>query len=104
MSTSIDLEFFTAFMEIAESKATSVLLWVLKNKDERNRIYITLDAIAEECQVTKATVNKIFQRLYDKGFMRKVRNGHYAIHPRITSIESEDVLIQNLEDWVELKH
>lgn len=68
------------YLRISESKAIDVLLWLLKNRDTQNRIYTTLDTIATECSVTKVTVNRVFQRLYEKGFLSKIRNGQYQLH------------------------
>jgi len=68
------------YLKISESKAVAILLWLLKNRDTNNRIYTTLETIAEECQVTKVTVNRVFQRLYANGFLTKIRNGQYQLH------------------------
>lgn len=68
------------YLKTSESKAVIVLLWLLKNRNSENRIYTTLDTIAEECQVTKVTVNRVFQRLYEKEFLTKIRNGQYQLH------------------------
>ena len=68
------------YLMISESKSVTVLLWILKNKDETNHLHTTLDTVATECDVTKVTVNRVFQKLYSQGFMEKVRNGKYLIH------------------------
>ena len=68
------------YLEISESRAVTVLLWLLKNRDSKNRINTTLDTVAEECKVTKVTVNRVFQKLYKKEFLTKIRNGQYLLH------------------------
>ncbi len=68
------------YLMTSDSKAVKVLLWLLKNRDSDNKISTTLDTVALECSVTKVTVNRVFQRLYDKKFMTKVRNGQYQLH------------------------
>jgi len=68
------------YLQISESKAVDVLLWLLKNRDKDNKIYTTLDTIALECKVTKVTVNRVFQRLYEKEFLTKIRNGQYKLN------------------------
>ena len=68
------------YLMTSQSKSVSVLLWILKNKDDSNHLHTTLDAVAKECEVTKVTVNRVFQGLYAKGFMEKVRNGKYLVH------------------------
>lgn len=68
------------YLNTAESKSVTVLLWLLKNRDRNNQVVTTLDKVADECDVTKVTVNRIFQRLYSKKFLTKVRNGLYQLH------------------------
>lgn len=67
------------YFEVSESKAVDVLLWLLENRDYSNRINTTLDTVASECKVTKVTVNRVFQRLYQKEFLIKIRNGQYQL-------------------------
>lgn len=69
-----------SYLKVSESKGVDILLWLLKNRTKDNNVYITLDAVAEECHVTKVTVNRVFQKLYKSGFMSKVRNGRYQLH------------------------
>ena len=67
------------FLLTSESKAVVVLLWIARNKDSNNIIHTTLDSVAEECGVTKVTVNKTFQKLYKTGFLVKERNSRYKV-------------------------
>lgn len=67
------------YLRIADSKAVDVLLWLLKNRDQDNKIHTTLEVVANECGVTKVTVNRVFQRLYAKAFLVKIRNGQYQL-------------------------
>ncbi len=67
------------YMLISESKAVEILFWLLHNRDSENRLYTTLAHIAAETGVTKVTVNRIFQRLYRAGFLKKIRNGQYQM-------------------------
>ena len=67
------------YLKISESKVIDVLLWLLENRDSQNRISTTLEAVALDCKVTKVTVNRVFQRLYQKEFLVKVRNGLYKL-------------------------
>lgn len=68
------------YLNVSESKSVIVLLWLLKNRDSKNRINTTLDTVAAECKVTKVTVNRVFQRLYEKQFLTKIRNGQYKLN------------------------
>ena len=67
------------YLNVAGSKSVTVLLWLLKNRDTENRIATTLDEIAADCEVTKVTVNTVFQRLYKKEFLVRIRNGVYEL-------------------------
>ena len=67
------------YLRLAESKPLEVLFWLLHHRDRENNIYTTLDAVAKECEVTKVTVNRIFQKLYKAEFLKKIRNGHYQL-------------------------
>jgi predicted transcriptional regulator len=68
-----------AYLKTSESKAIEVLFWLLHNRDKENRVFTTLDTVAAECNVTKVTVNRAFQKLYKHGFMEKTRNGQYKL-------------------------
>jgi len=68
------------YFKLADSKSLDVLLWLLRTRDKDSIIYTTLDNAAEKCNVTKVTVNRVFQRLYKKGFLTKIRNGQYKLH------------------------
>lgn len=67
------------YLMASESKSVKVLLWILKNRDKNNQIHTTLTEVAKECEVTRVTVNTVFQRLYKKGLMKKVHNGQYQL-------------------------
>lgn len=68
-----------AYLMTSESKSVEVLLWLLKNRDSDNCLNLTLDHVAAECEVTKVTVNRVFQKLYKAGFLAKIRNGLYKL-------------------------
>lgn len=68
------------YLKLADSKSLEVLFWLLHNRDSENFINTTLDNVAAECQVTKVTVNRVFQRLYKENFLTKIRNGQYQLH------------------------
>jgi len=67
------------YLKIADSRSLDVLLWLLHNRNRENFIATTLDTVAAECSVTKVTVNRVFQKLYKAGFMKKIRNGQYKL-------------------------
>lgn len=65
------------YLKTADSRALDILFWLLHNRDSVGNVVTTLDSVASECDVTKVTVNRVFQRLYQKGLLIKIRNGHY---------------------------
>ena len=65
-------------MLTSDSKALKVLLRLLEVSEE-GVLHTTLDKIAAECDVTKVTVNKVFQRLYAEGLLVKLGNGVYRL-------------------------
>lgn len=67
------------YLKVSDSRALDVLLWILEKRDSDNNLNTTLDEIAKECKVTKVTVNRVFQRLYKKEFLVKIRNGQYQL-------------------------
>ena len=69
-----------SYLKVADSRPVDILLWILRQKDDQDRLYTTLEHAAKQCKVTKVTVNRIFQKLYKAGFMTKIRNGQYQLH------------------------
>jgi predicted transcriptional regulator of viral defense system len=67
------------YLRQADSRSLDVLLWLYNNQDSDHCINTTLDEVAKECEVTKVTVNRVFQRLYKSGHLSKVRNGMYQL-------------------------
>jgi predicted transcriptional regulator len=68
------------YLQLADSRALDVLFWLLSQRDSDNFINTTLDHVAKECGVTKVTVNRVFQKLYEKEFLTRIRNGQYQLH------------------------
>lgn len=68
-----------AYLKVSDSRALDVLFWLLHNRDKDNIVNTTLDTVAAECDVTKVTVNRVFQKLYTGNFLKKIRNGKYEL-------------------------
>lgn len=79
MSASADKTPIEEYLLTSDSKHVKVLLWLLRKRDQNNVVHVTLDQAALECKVTKVTVNRVFQKLYEAGFMEKVRNSTYQM-------------------------
>jgi predicted transcriptional regulator len=68
------------YLKTADSKSLDVLFYLLHQRDTEDVITTTLDEVASACGVTKVTVNRVFQKLYSKEFLTKIRNGQYKLH------------------------
>lgn len=66
------------YLLTSDSKALKVLLRLLEVSED-GILHTTLDKIAADCDVTKVTVNKVFQRLYLDGYLVKMGNGVYKL-------------------------
>ncbi|WAK44716.1 hypothetical protein vBAmePPT11V19_00090 [Alteromonas phage vB_AmeP_PT11-V19] len=75
----MNTELIDEYFSTSESKSVRVLLWLLKNRNEKNVVNATIDMIALDCNVTKMTVNRVFKKLYDTGFIEKLRNSEYLL-------------------------
>jgi DNA-binding IscR family transcriptional regulator len=67
------------YLKVSDSRALDVLFWLLHHRDEEDIVSTTLDAVAADCEVTKVTVNRVFQKLYAQKFLVKIRNGQYKL-------------------------
>ena len=88
----IQIDFLIRYLRLADSKAGGVLLQLLHQADDKQQLHSTLDSLAEDCGVTKVTMNKLFQRLYKAGFLKKIRNGQYMLHPQLLAFEDETLM------------
>lgn len=66
------------YLLTSDSKAVKVLLRLLEVSQD-GILHTTLDKIAADCDVTKVTVNKVFQRLYQENLLVKLGNGVYEL-------------------------
>lgn len=76
----VNTQHLEQYLKIADSKSLDILFWLLQTRDKDNIIFTTLDNVSFKCNVTKVTVNRVFQRLYKEGFLTKLRNGQYQLH------------------------
>ena len=68
------------YLKLADSRSLDVLLLLWGFKDAEGNLYVTLDEVAGQVNVTKVTVNRVFQKLYKANFLKKVKNGHYKFN------------------------
>ena len=70
---------YTEYLLTAESKELRVLVYLREIRTSDSAIVTTLSEAADSCGVTKATVNKVFQKLYKSGYLRSVSRGRYTL-------------------------
>lgn len=90
------------YIGVAGTATNNVLAWLIRNKDSNNRIVGTLALIAEECGTTVPTVSTLFQKLYKKEFLKKVRNGVYMLSPTLLRHGNQNkgaVLFKKWDDY-----
>jgi predicted transcriptional regulator len=67
------------YLLTADSKPLTVLFWLLHNRDQDNMVFTTLNNVAKECDTTKVTVNRVFQKLYKAEFLVRIKDGQYQL-------------------------
>jgi predicted transcriptional regulator of viral defense system len=74
-----NLPVYTKYLLTAESKELRVLVYLHGKKENNGSMSVTLTSVANGCSVTKATVNKVFQKLYRTGYLQRVSRGSYIL-------------------------
>ena len=70
-------------IECTGDGAVTVLSYLLKNKDSKNRISGTQRIIAEESGAGVATVSRTFKALEAAGFLTMPHSGLYVLNPSV---------------------
>ena len=71
------------YIGIAGNSSAVVLGWIIQNKDTNNLVHGSFAEIAMACEVTKHPVSGVFQKLYKKQLIKKIRNGCYLVSPNV---------------------
>lgn len=71
------------YIGVTGTATSTILAWLISNKDSNNRIIGTFAVIAKECNTTVPTVSTLFQKLYKKDLLKKVHNGVYMLSPSL---------------------
>ena len=71
------------YVGAAGNASAEILAWILQNKSSDNVVLGSFAEIAKQCSTTKSTVSLLFQKLYGKNLMKKIRAGHYMLSPKV---------------------
>lgn len=75
---------FLAALGIFDSRQLDVFIYILEHTDSSTNLFIgTYREVACEISCSTNTVSKIMRKLQDQGFLKKIRNGIYAINPNL---------------------
>jgi len=70
-------------LEITGDEKTSVIAYLIRNKDYENRVIATMRVISEGTGVSVKTVNRTMQILQKSNYLHKVQNGVWRFSPHI---------------------
>lgn len=75
---------FLTVLGIIDSKQLDIFIYIVENTDQSNNIFLgTYKKIAEDCQVSSATIAKIMKKLQEANFIKKIQNGAWLVNPNI---------------------
>lgn len=74
------------YIDCAGDKSSTLLAWLIKNKDQANLILGTQSEIAGRSRVSIAVTKRVMKKLIDKGMMKLVRSGCYMITPKMMRV------------------
>ena len=70
-------------LDLTGDEKTSVIAYLIKNKDYQNRVIATMKTISEATGVSVKTVNRTIQVLKKSNYLHKVQNGVWRFSPHI---------------------
>lgn len=75
---------FLVVLGVIDSKQVDIFIYVVENTNQSNNVFLgTYKKIAEEVGCSQATIAKIFRKLQDNGFVKKMQNGAWIVNPNI---------------------
>lgn len=78
-----------AYINVAGDKSSQLLAYLIENKTSENLVHGTQDEIAAGSGVSVAVAKRVFKKLLDGKFLKKVRSGCYMITPRMMRVGSD---------------
>lgn len=75
---------FLQVLGILDSKQLDVLIYILENTNSSTNTFIgTYRGTAEKTKLSLDTVRRVFKKLQENNFLKKVQNGVYQVSPLI---------------------
>lgn len=75
---------FLAVLGVFDSKQVDVFIYIVENTNQSNNTFIgTYKKIANDVDVSEATIAKIMKKLQLNNFIKKVQNGVWLVNPNI---------------------
>ena len=75
---------FLMVLGIIDSKQVDIFIYVVENTDRNTNMFIgTYKKIADDLNVSQTTIARIFTKLKEKNFIRKMQNGVWLVNPNI---------------------
>ena len=75
---------FLMVLGIIDSKQVDVFIYIVENTDQSKNLFIgTYKKISDDLQVSQPTIARMFKKLQEKNFIKKVQNGVWFVNPNI---------------------
>lgn len=75
---------FLQILGVLDSKQVDVLIYVLERTNSATNTYIgTWSKIEHDLHISHSTVSRVFKKLQDKNFLKKIQNGVWQVSPDI---------------------
>jgi len=76
----VQTEALAAFIECGGSASTSVIAYMVRNREPGNLLVDTYSTIASKTGASVSSVRRVMSAMNAKGLLRKLRNGVYIIN------------------------
>ena len=75
---------FLMVLGIIDSKQVDIFIYIVENTDPSKNIFIgTYKKISDDLQVSQPTIARMFKKLQENNFVRKIQNGVWLVNPNI---------------------
>lgn len=75
---------FLTVLGIMDSKQLDIFIYIVENTNQSNNTFLgTYKKIAAELNVSEPTIAKLFKKLQDKNFIKKLQSGAWIVNPNI---------------------
>ena len=75
---------FLPVLGIVENKQVDILIYILKNTQPSNNMFIgTYKTIRENTKASETTIAKVMKKLQEQKFLKKIQNGLWQVSPNI---------------------